>query len=158
MKSIAVQITLLIFLTYSLSNADDLVRIPVPNQDIVVSVSQSAVRHNLTNYRDGNFIQLTLMLVFLTREMSQRYKKGTFCPLPANSNDYKYVLQDIRFRFWHPQGWIMGEYGYDKYDNLICGGSKLQDVQIYGPDLKPIITKLKELFEEADQKDKLEPW
>ncbi len=158
MKSIAIKITLLIFLTYSQSDADDLVRIPVPNQDIVVSVSQSAIRHNLTNYRDGKVIQLTLMVVFLTREMSQRYKKDTFCPLPSNSNDYKYVLQNIKFRFSHPQGFIMSEYGYDKYDNLICGGSKLQDVQIYGPDLRPITMKLKELFEEADQKDKLEPW
>jgi hypothetical protein len=150
-------ITLCILLTSAISNADDLFK----NKDMVISVSQSEIRQNLTNYRGSQFISITLVTVFLTQEMSRKYKEsrsGPSCPLQLNPNDCKYVTHEIRFNFATSAALDMGDYEYDRYDNLICGGPTMSTIDMNSHGWKTIFTKLRELFEEADRKDKSEPW
>lgn len=140
----------------SVSKANDIVKI-LSTKDIAISVARSDIRKNLTNYRNGEYIYITLINVFLTREASRKYMKNNPC-WALNTNDYKYILEEWQFKFEKPQksqAYIRGADAYDKFGNLLCKDGR---IALINTNKDPVIRKLKHLFEEVSRKEKTEPW
>jgi len=152
MKKKFVIIVLSLLLSYGISTANDLINL-TRFDNKAFYVSKSDIRRNLTNYRTGDYITLTVMVVFLTLEESQKYEKRNPC-WKMNSNNYKYVLQEYQFSFKTLQGMMMSTNGYDKFDNFLCGGETRTPLRIKDP----FFDKIKKLFDDADRKEKKEPW
>lgn len=154
MKYLSILITLFILLTYSISNANGLVRITAHDEKVAHTfVYQDDINRNLSNYRNNTPIQITLVSYFVTREMSRRFTIRDICPLPVNNNEIKYFTKTISFRFDSKTGLLLSEAYYDEYGTQICGGNRKALVDL---NREPYIWgKLKILFKEADHKDRL---
>jgi hypothetical protein len=141
----------------SMAYAGDYIKIPSPDKGMDAFVSRSDIRKNLTNYRQKSQINLELVYVFSSKNASQNYKKNTPC-VPMNPNDYKYVFIEIRFRFGYDEIYQMSELGYDKFDNFLCGGHSMSLISLKKSGLAPVIKRLREIFEEEDEREEVESW
>jgi len=120
----------------------------------VISVHPTEVYRNLPAYRSGNFIRLGLRYKALNKEGSQVLKNLMSPCIPVNSNPYSILIQNISFRFADNAMWVHFATGWDKYGNVLCGGSMTEYNRIEGSVLPKIMERLKRLLEQADRTDR----
>lgn len=146
-------IVFFILMTCSISNANDLIKIS-SFENKAFFVSKSDIRQNLTNYRNGGTIMITIMIVFLTKEESQKYMKDNPC-WRNNGNDYKYILEYYRFSFEELKGMTTSRDAYDKFGQHLCEDDRFGAIKMKD---NPTFIKLKKIFNDADREEKKEPW